>query len=66
MKPKTISFMGTLSWEPNIDGLIWFLEQVWPLVIKQEPEVLFYIMEKPNERIVKHVKTTKNNFNRLC
>ncbi|MCB0801838.1 MAG: glycosyltransferase [Flavobacteriales bacterium] len=57
---KAISFMGTLSWEPNIDGLIWFLEQVWPLVIKQEPEVLFYIMGKnPNERIVKACKNDK-------
>ncbi len=53
---KAISFMGTLSWEPNIDGLVWFLEKVWPLIVKKDPEVVFYIMGKdPDSRIIQAI-----------
>ena len=31
-RPKSISFIGSLDWMPNIEGLNWFLEQVWPLI----------------------------------
>lgn len=32
-----VFFLGTLSWEPNIDGLEWFVSEVWPLVQTQDP-----------------------------
>ncbi len=47
-----LCFMGTLSWEPNIDGLIWFLKEVWPLLKKEFPQLKFYILGKdPDQRI---------------
>lgn len=47
-----LSFMGTLSWEPNVDGLLWFLNEVWPLLIKDFPQLKFYILGKdPDPRI---------------
>lgn len=50
---KAIGFMGTLSWEPNIDGLIWFITNVWPLVKEKNTNVVFYIMgKKPDQRIL--------------
>ena len=59
---KAITFMGTLSWEPNIDGLIWFINEVWPKIITLHPDCKFYILGKtPDERIIK----ATNNDNRI-
>jgi glycosyltransferase involved in cell wall biosynthesis len=33
-----ILFVGRLDWIPNRTGLSWFLEQVWPHVIRKRPE----------------------------
>ncbi len=43
---KHVFYAGTLSWEPNRDGLQWFLENVWPLVIRQEPEAVLKVCGK--------------------
>ncbi|NND34000.1 MAG: glycosyltransferase, partial [Saprospiraceae bacterium] len=28
--PLSVSFIGSLDWMPNVEGLNWFLDQVWP------------------------------------
>lgn len=38
-----IFYFGTLSWQPNIEGLEYFLRSVFPLVREQVPEVRFII-----------------------
>ena len=49
---EAILFVGTLTWEANIDGLIWFISEVWPLLIAEKPELKFYIVGKnPDERL---------------
>ncbi|MEQ8907843.1 MAG: glycosyltransferase [Vicingaceae bacterium] len=49
-----LTFMGTLSWEPNVDGLLWFLNEVWPTLKTKFPQLIFYILGKePDERIKK-------------
>ncbi len=35
--------IGALDWSPNQEGLIWFLENCWPAILKQKPEIKFYI-----------------------
>lgn len=42
-KPASLCFIGTLDWLPNLQGLEWFLKNVWPTVIKIENDVPFYI-----------------------
>lgn len=45
-------YIGTLSWEANIDGLIWFYESVWEDVKKKHPSIKWYIIGKhADERI---------------
>ena len=39
----SVFFLGSLDWIPNQQGLIWFLEQVWPIVTAQMPQVKCYI-----------------------
>lgn len=33
-----ICFLGALDWSPNINGLKWFLDRVWPLVLNKFPD----------------------------
>ncbi len=36
--------VGTLDWEPNADGLAWFIEKVWAALKKEKPDLRFYIV----------------------
>jgi glycosyltransferase involved in cell wall biosynthesis len=38
-----ISFIGALDWIPNLEGLEWFLENVWPKLSKEMPKLKFHI-----------------------
>lgn len=49
---KALLYVGTLSWEANIHGLLWFHENVWPIVTQQHPGIKLYIVGKnPDPRL---------------
>lgn len=39
----SIFFIGALDWLPNQEGLLWFLDKVFSLVIKKVPELSFHV-----------------------
>ncbi len=39
----TVFFIGTLDWFPNQEGLVWFIEKVWPRVLSNHPRLTFYV-----------------------
>jgi glycosyltransferase involved in cell wall biosynthesis len=41
---RTIVYFGLLSTVPNIDGVIHFVENIWPLIAKAHPEARFKII----------------------
>lgn len=43
---SNLLYVGTLSWEANWDGLRWFLDHVWPLLIDKYPSVKLQIVGK--------------------
>lgn len=49
--PMVLS-VGTLTWEPNIDGLCWFLARVWPAVRRRQPAARLVIAGRdPDPRV---------------
>jgi polysaccharide biosynthesis protein PslH len=43
-QPLSLSFIGSLDWMPNLEGLKWFLEAVWqPFLSKKFPDLKFHI-----------------------
>lgn len=42
-KPSLV-FTGTMDYRPNIDGVCWFAEKVWPDLKRRQPELQFYIV----------------------
>ncbi|GAB4249627.1 MAG: hypothetical protein Kow0027_12620 [Saprospiraceae bacterium] len=45
-KATSIGFIGALDWMPNQQGVIWFLEKVWPELRKNHPGLIFEIAGK--------------------
>jgi len=43
-RPLSLSFIGSLDWMPNLEGLQWFLENVWtPLLQPRFPKLTLHI-----------------------
>jgi len=36
---NSIGFIGSLNWNPNLEGLLWFFKKVVPLLIQKEPNL---------------------------
>lgn len=61
-KPKgpILVFTGVMNYFANVDGVIWFVEKIFPLIKKEYPDLKFYIVgNKPTVR-VKNLQKTKN------
>ncbi len=44
--PSTLSkigFLGSLDWQPNLEGIDWFLNEVWPLISEDNSQLEFHI-----------------------
>jgi glycosyltransferase involved in cell wall biosynthesis len=42
-QPRTIFVIGSLNWLPNLEGLAWFLKEVWPVAHAELPELALHI-----------------------
>ena len=40
---ESIFYIGALDWIPNQEGLLWFIEKVWPIILTKVPNVQFHI-----------------------
>lgn len=52
--PKTIdfAFVGSMDWLPNIDGMLWFCEEILPILRKKKPDCSVAIVgRRPDPRL---------------
>lgn len=56
-KELAISFIGSLDWMPNQEGVQWFLKHVWPSVIKKYPNLKFHIAGRNPPQWIKAMAT---------
>ncbi len=42
-REKTLIYIGALDWQPNIEGLLWFLKKCWPQIYTDFPDWRFKI-----------------------
>jgi glycosyltransferase involved in cell wall biosynthesis len=54
-----VGFLGSLEWEPNIEGLEWFVRTVWPTIRHQLPEATFTIAGRAPGLRVQSLATTE-------
>ncbi len=43
MEFPSVFHIGALDWPPNQEGLLWFFQKVWPLVLQKQPNLKFYL-----------------------
>lgn len=43
-KPLNLVFLGSMDWMPNIDGINWFADEVWPAVKAKHPDAKLTIV----------------------
>lgn len=49
----TVFILGALDWLPNIEGVLWFVDFVWPKVLAEIPDAQLHIAGKsPTEKIM--------------
>lgn len=49
-----ILHIGTMYWPPNIDGILWFLHQVFPLIRARRPDTIMDVVgARPPDEIVR-------------
>lgn len=49
---ESLLYVGTLTWEANVEGLLWFRETVWPELKSQFPNIVFHVIGKnPDQRL---------------
>jgi glycosyltransferase involved in cell wall biosynthesis len=58
---NTLLYIGTLSWEANIDGLLWFYKDIFPLLKKKNPTIKLRIIGRhPDERLIRIAENDKD------
>ncbi len=55
----SLSFIGSLDWMPNIEGLKWFLDDVWPHIHKLYPQLEFHIAGRNSPKWLLELKKPK-------
>lgn len=59
--PNTLLFVGTLDYGPNVNGLIWFIELIFPVFRKKYPNAkLLVVGRSPNDIVVNMCRNTQN------
>jgi len=62
-RPLSLSFIGSLDWMPNQEGLRWFLEAVWsPVLSPAFPELTFHIAGRTAPRWLRSLDMERVTF----
>ncbi|MCO5230783.1 MAG: glycosyltransferase family 4 protein [Chitinophagales bacterium] len=58
---NAVLFIGTLTWEANIDAVLYFIRDIWPKILAQQPETMFFVVGKnPDVRIIQAANASRN------
>lgn len=50
---NSLLYVGTLTWEANVEGLLWFVDGCWHTLKEKFPELKLYIVGKhPDQRLI--------------
>lgn len=56
--PPHILHLGTMYWPPNVEGVLWFLREVWPRIKERDGEVVFDVVgARPPDSILAFAKS---------
>ena len=53
---NAVAFIGGMDWMPNREGVEWFIDKVWPIVIAQMPDAKFYLAGRNFPEEIRNLK----------
>ncbi len=56
IKKPSISFIGSLDWMPNVEGLNWFIQKAWPALHARFPDLEFHIAGRNTPKALLQLK----------
>ena len=59
---RRILFMGTMSYYPNIDGVLYFVESILPLILRRDRHLTFCIAGREPPQIVQQLAGDRSNI----
>jgi len=60
--PRAVTHLGTMFWPPNVEGVLWFAQEVFPRVLAQVAEAQFVIVGKNPPRQVRDLSFQTRNI----
>lgn len=54
-RPSDVVFCGVMNYQPNVDAVVWFAEQVWPGIRARKPEATFTVAGSDPDRRVRQL-----------
>ena len=54
--PATLFHIGAMNWIPNQEGIRWFLQKVWPVLVKKYPDLTFHLAGREMPAWLKNLK----------
>lgn len=61
LQPPNVVFTGSMDWAANVDGVRFFLEEVWPQVLAEVPQARFTVVGRnPPEALVQQAQRMAN------
>lgn len=61
-RENALMYVGTMSWDANIDGLSYFLKNIYPSIKQNIPDIKFYIIGKNPPEIIKNYSYTDSSI----
>ena len=59
--PPTVVFTGSMDWAANIDGVQFFLKEVWPLILAGQPDARFVVVGRnPPGALIALARSVRN------
>ena len=59
---NSIYFLGTFSWVQNHDAVMYFVREIFPLILRKNPEIKFYLVGMNAGKDIKSLHDGKNIF----
>ena len=61
VQPRVV-FCGVLNYEPNVEGILWFAREVWPLVRARRPDATFSIVGSTPTGSIRQLTTRQSGI----
>ncbi len=52
---NSLLFVGNFDWYPNEDGMRWFISEVFPLVLREQPRTELHIVGMNSRKLLSHL-----------